>query len=424
MADHGRLAISTFGRFVGRDGRRLEGCEDWRRKSFRTLIVGMMFLRRKEVAKVLLRLGRLVIGVTLELLIVWASPSTGHAGGTRILSRKRFPSVGRGIGIPGSFPTHHEVHLNCFGVMLRIDSRNALPSGQRGRITVPAKHFFSEILRLPGTGIAKMRPDSLGWPILGLCWPICCLCWGPCSPILRLCWGYVGPSWRHVGPCCGRGWTVGYPPRWFGAMLFSWLHRHSQNFAWKRSSQWPARHPLHFCNAISLKKLNPAGDGHAPDERLKAPTSGLRGSRRRLPRRSEAPGGFPVAEATIQATTSLPLHGMAGFKGCRPVPPTPGNRQPWLMLSSLCWWRLVLGWQVFGNTVWMVVGSLDGWIGCGSQRSQRITWDYRKTPRRQSTAAAKQHGQKGPQERFSDPPWHPPDVKRCAWIHNKNLRSW
>ena len=30
-----------------------------------------------------------------------------------------------------------------------------------------------------------------------------------------------------------------------------------------------------------------------------------------------------LAEAKVQATTSLPLHGMAGFKGCRPVPPTP-----------------------------------------------------------------------------------------------------
>ena len=72
-----------------------------------------------------------------------------------------------GSAAPGSFPTHHEVHLNCFGVMLRIDSRNALPSGQRGRITVPAKHFFSEILRLPGTGIAKMRPDSPSWDYVG-----------------------------------------------------------------------------------------------------------------------------------------------------------------------------------------------------------------------------------------------------------------
>ena len=207
------------------------------------------------------------------------------------------------------------------GSCWRIDSRNALPSGQRGRITVPAKHFFSETLRLPGTGIAKMRPEPLCWPVLGLCWPIWGLCWGV-RPSWGLCWGYVARSWPPVGPCCGRCWTVGHPPRWFGAMLFSWLHRQSQNFAWKRSPQWPARHPLHFRNTISLKNMNPAGDGRTPDERLKAPTSGLRGSRRRRKRGSEAPGGFPVAEATIQATTSLPLHGMAGFKGCRPVPPT------------------------------------------------------------------------------------------------------
>ena len=39
---------------------------------------------------------------------------------------------------------------------------------------------------------------------------------------------------------------------------------------------------------------------------------------------SAAPGGFPVAEAkdlTVQATTSLPLHGMAEL-GSRPAPPT------------------------------------------------------------------------------------------------------
>ena len=40
-------------------------------------------------------------------------------------------------------------------------------------------------------------------------------------------------------------------------------------------------------------------------------------------KRSAVQGGFPVAEAKVQATTSLTLHGMAGFKGCRPVPPTP-----------------------------------------------------------------------------------------------------
>ena len=49
------------------------------------------------------------------------------------------------------------------------------------------------------------------------------------------------------------------------------------------------------------------------------PGNASRGSEKR----SAAPGGFPVAEAKVQATSSLPLHGMAGFKGCRPVPPTP-----------------------------------------------------------------------------------------------------
>ena len=36
-------------------------------------------------------------------------------------------------------------------------------------------------------------------------------------------------------------------------------------------------------------------------------------------------GRLPVAEATIQATTSLPLHGMAGLYGLRPAPAMPGQ---------------------------------------------------------------------------------------------------
>ena len=84
--------------------------------------------------------------------------------------------------------------------MLRIDSRNAPPSGQRGRITVPARHFFSETLRLPGTGIAKMRLNLYVGPF----------------------WGYVGPSGVMLGAmfanlgvmlglCChilARFWTM------------------------------------------------------------------------------------------------------------------------------------------------------------------------------------------------------------------------
>ena len=173
----------------------------------------------------------------------------------------------------------------------RIDSRNALPSGQRGRITVPAKHFFSETLILPRTTIAKMPPERLCWPILGLCWPIWGVCWGHVRPS----WGYVGAMLPHLGllldHVVGDVGPSGAPPRWFWAMLFSWLHFHSQNFAWKSSPQWPAKHPLHFCNTISLKKLNPAGDGRTPDERLKAPASGLRGSRKRFSRVGKKVGG-------------------------------------------------------------------------------------------------------------------------------------
>ena len=118
--------------------------------------------------------------------IVWASPSTGHAG------------MGR-EGWPARF--HSKLTLET------------LPSGQRGGVTVPARHFFSETLRLPGTGIATMRPEPL-------CWPICCRCWGPCSPILGLCWGYVATSWPPVGPCCGRCWTVRYPRGDLGLCCF------------------------------------------------------------------------------------------------------------------------------------------------------------------------------------------------------------
>ena len=123
--------------------------------------------------------------ITTNFILYGLRPAPAMPGEQEFYPGNASQGLEEGSAAPGSFPTHHEVHLNCFGVMLRIDSRNALVSGQRGRITVPAKHFFSETLRLPGMGIAKMRPEPLCWPILGLCWPICCLCWGPCSPILR-----------------------------------------------------------------------------------------------------------------------------------------------------------------------------------------------------------------------------------------------
>ena len=111
--------------------------------------------------------------------------------------------------------------------------------------------------------------NSLSGPVLahlgamlGLCWPSCGLCWGQVRPS----WGYVGAMLAHLLT----------PRRWFWGYVVFMSSPSFPKFAWKSSPQWPARHPLHLCNTMSLKKLNPAWDGHTPDEHLKAPTSGLR----------------------------------------------------------------------------------------------------------------------------------------------------
>ena len=127
-------------------------------------------------------------------LIVWASPSTGHAGARN--GQRRVENNDFSYFIQE--PTHHEVHLNCFGVMLRIDSRNAPPSGQRGR--------------LPGTGMAEMRRNLYVGPSWGYVGPSGVML-GAMFANLGVIWGYVATSWPPAGPCCGRCWTVGHPPR-------------------------------------------------------------------------------------------------------------------------------------------------------------------------------------------------------------------
>ena len=183
------------------------------------------------------------------------------------------------------------------------DSRNALPRGQKG--CTPKKTLLK-----PGT--AKMPPT----------------------------WGYVGPSWGYVGAMLAHLGSMLGPSSPILSYVVFMSSPSFPNFALKSFSQWPARHPLHFCNTISLKKLNPAWDGHTPDERLKAPTSGLRWGKGHRGDPNDAsyavggPGRLPrVAEAknlTVQATTSLTLHGMAGLiyqllYGLRPAPAMPGQ---------------------------------------------------------------------------------------------------
>ena len=99
---------------------------------------------------------------------------------------------------------------------------------------------------------------------------------------------YVGQSWGYVGAMLA-------PRRWFWGYIVFMSSPSFPNFAWKSSPQYP----LHFGNTISLKKLNPAWDGHTPDERLKAPTSGLRGSRKRFPRVGRGVGPLPRRRSGI-----------------------------------------------------------------------------------------------------------------------------
>ena len=62
------------------------------------------------------------------------------------------------------------------------------------------------------------------------------------------------------------------------------------------------------------------------------PGNASRGSEKR----TAAPGGFPVAEAKVQATSSLPLHVMAGL-GSRPEPPTFSGSVSWNLAGH--WWE-------------------------------------------------------------------------------------
>ena len=60
----------------------------------------------------------------------------------------------------------------------------------------PYEAFFSETLLLPSTGIAKMPPEHICWPILGLCWPIYGVYIGAIIAHLGV---YIGAILPHLG---------------------------------------------------------------------------------------------------------------------------------------------------------------------------------------------------------------------------------
>ena len=141
--------------------------------------------------------------------------------------------------------------------------------------------------------------------MLGLCWPILAPCWTMLWAMLdrrvppEVIWGYVAFMTSPLFPkFCLKTLS---PVACEAPAPF--LQRY---FSEKAESCWGRAHP----------RGAPEGSHQWPARFQETLPEGRKGG-------SEAPGAFPVAEATIQATTSLTLHGMAGFKGCRPVPPTP-----------------------------------------------------------------------------------------------------
>ena len=101
----------------------------------------------------------------------------------------------------------------------------------------PCEAFFLQNLAHAWLGIAKMPLNGPMLAHFGAMLTHLGSMLGPGSPILGLCWGYV---------------------RWFWGYVVFMSSPSFPNFAWKSSPQWPARHPRHLCNTISLKKLNPA----------------------------------------------------------------------------------------------------------------------------------------------------------------------
>ena len=169
-----------------------------------------------------------------------------------------------------------------------------------------------------------MPPEPLCWPILGLCWPICCLCWGHVRPS----WGYVGAMLPHLGPLLDH--VVGDvgpsgTPR--GDLEPCCFHDFTSfpKFCLKKLSPVACEASTPFLQHYFSEKAESCWgrvqDWRLPPVACEVPGNASRGSEEG----SAAPGGFPVAEAKVQATTSLTLHGMAGLYGLRPAPAMPGE---------------------------------------------------------------------------------------------------
>ena len=110
------------------------------------------------------------------LIIVWASPSTGHAG--QEMGRTRIPRVRRGVGGPGRLPDPSFMRSIwiVLGSCWRIDSTGESVS------RVPCEAFFHRKLVPAWDRHCKNAP------------------WTSMLADVRPFWGYVGAMLPHLGP--------------------------------------------------------------------------------------------------------------------------------------------------------------------------------------------------------------------------------
>ena len=199
--------------------------------------------------------------------------------------------------VTGPCWTHRKAHLNRFGVMKKTWLKKRSPQW-------PARSQYDPIFSPKpcsclGRALRKCPGRGLCWPILGLCWPI----WG-------LCWGHVHPSWGYLG-----AWLT--LRRWFWAKLFSWLHLHSQILLEKAPASGLRVSCLDSLSKICLFLSSPQWPASFTFRSFLLPPVACESQVPPI----EGVGGTawsPISKAKICLSD-----GAAGFKGCRPVPPTP-----------------------------------------------------------------------------------------------------
>ena len=218
-------------------------------------------------------------------------------GPRRLMFGQNWCYFGGMLGLNGSMLAHFEVLLGLCWPMWGLCWGQVRPSrAMLGLWQTAQPDFVSKTLPLPGIGITKMSPGQV---YVGRSWGY-----------VGVCWGHVHPSWGYLG-----AWLT--LRRWFWAKLFSWLHLHSQILLEKAPASGLRVSCLDSLSKICLFLSSPQWPASFTFRSFLLPPVACESQVPPI----EGVGGTawsPISKAKICLSD-----GAAGFKGCRPVPPTP-----------------------------------------------------------------------------------------------------